>query len=104
MKFRITLKSPDAVDYAVEEAARETLEEAGRKVLEGETEDEDEGEVDQEDEELDEYEEDDYESVLSDFTNLFRSATKKWFKWGECITVEIDTDEETCVVIPAKEC
>ena len=27
-------------------------------------------------------------------------ACKPWVKYGECITVEIDTDKHTCVVVP----
>ncbi len=24
---------------------------------------------------------------------------KRWFDWGECVTLEIDTEKETCVVL-----
>lgn len=30
-----------------------------------------------------------------------RKAIAKWVEFGEYLTVEIDTDEETCTVLPA---
>lgn len=31
-----------------------------------------------------------------------RNVLEKWLKWGECLTVEIDTDTETCIPIPVR--
>ena len=30
-----------------------------------------------------------------------RNLCKKWFKYGELLTVEIDVEAETCTVLPA---
>jgi hypothetical protein len=30
-----------------------------------------------------------------------RRACKKWVEYGECLTVEVDTEAGTCVVLPA---
>jgi hypothetical protein len=57
MKVRLSFKTPDVVDYAVEELAEEQREEA-------------------------------------------KQACEKWVDYGECLTVEIDTEKGTCEVIP----
>ena len=30
---------------------------------------------------------------------LFEQLANKWFEYGECVTLEIDTEEETCKVV-----
>jgi hypothetical protein len=37
-----------------------------------------------------------------EFDDLVEEVSKKankWFQYGECITVELDTDNDTCVVL-----
>lgn len=31
-----------------------------------------------------------------------RAVCRQWFKWGEYLTVEIDTDAGTCTVVPVQ--
>lgn len=31
-----------------------------------------------------------------------KELCKKWFEYGEYLTVEIDTDAKTCTVVPVK--
>jgi hypothetical protein len=57
-KVRLSFKTPDAVDYAVEGI-----------------EDEDEREA-------------------------AKAACGKWVEYGECLTVEVDTEKGTCEVVP----
>jgi len=57
MKFRISFKTPDTVDYALEDLSEE-----------------DKGAA--------------------------QEVIKKFVEYGECLTVEIDTELETCDVIP----
>lgn len=57
MKVRLTFKSPDVVDYAIEDLSEEDKE-------------------------------------------IAKTVIKKFVKYDEYITVEIDTDLETCDVIP----
>jgi hypothetical protein len=33
---------------------------------------------------------------------ITRKLCSRWFEWGFCLTVEIDTEAMTCVVVPAK--
>lgn len=60
MKFQVSMKCPDALDYAIKEAAQNEDETADAK-----------------------------------------RAADKWFKYGEYLTVQIDTDAGTCTVMPA---
>lgn len=58
MKITVSMKCPDALDQAINEATSTMQEEAEIKKL-----------------------------------------CDKWFKWGEYVTLEIDTDTGTCVVL-----
>lgn len=33
----------------------------------------------------------------------YKELSKKWFEYGEYVTLEIDTEKETCIVIPVAE-
>ncbi len=68
MKFRVTMKTPDALKSAITEAL----------VTEP-------------------YSDDD----LAQTAGIFK-VCRKWFEFDEIITVEIDTDGQTCVVVPVK--
>ena len=66
MKFRVTMKTPDALEQTIEEV-EDQLTVRGKSI--------------------------------SDVQDL----CEKWFKYGESLTVEIDTEAQTCVVVPCKE-
>lgn len=78
MKLFISMKTPDCVDYAVKEAIKQER-------------DEFESEADKEsfDEE-------------TDGGAGAREVCKKWFRYGECVTLEVDTDAKTCTVLEAE--
>lgn len=75
MKIQVTMKTSDVLEYAVEEAVRLKYD-------------------------LDE------SSDLSDNDDAFNDridtlgVCEKWFRYKECVTVEIDTEAGTCVVVP----
>lgn len=79
MKFRVTLKTPDALDEAIHEAVEDSLMDA--------------------DDDLDT---DEIVAVGDIRSENWREISNTWFKHGECLTVEIDTDARTCVVVPVK--
>jgi len=66
MKFRVTMKTPDALEQTIEEV-EDQLTVRGKSI--------------------------------SDVQDL----CEKWFKYGESLTVEIDTEAQTCVVVPVGE-
>lgn len=76
MKVDITFKDPDALTDCIEDAV-------DRMTVEGIS-----------DTEL--------EAVKETRKEEIRSLCRKWFKWGEYLTVEIDTELETCIVIEEK--
>ena len=61
MQFRVTMKTPDALDEAIEASVPDDTA---------------------------------AESV--------RALCSQWFRYGEVITLEIDTNAATCVVIPSR--
>lgn len=62
MKIRLSFKTPDVVDCAIEESVEcHSREDAEKEV---------------------------------------REACKKWVEYGECLTVDIDTETGTCEVVP----
>lgn len=75
MKFTVTMKDPDGFYDSVREAAEESLNDVS-----GINESESEGLIDSRHSELSE-------------------KLKKWFRYGEYLTVEIDTDEMTATVL-----
>lgn len=76
MKLRITMKSPDAVDDAVDKLACEIASE--EKHVGGKA----------------------WVSFKNASAEHIRSRIKKFVRWSEYITVEIDLDAETAEVIP----
>lgn len=80
MKIKVQLKDPDALFDAVQDAVHDHV------VLMAEANNLDYGERKS-------LEEARVEKVLE--------LAKRWFRWSEYLTVEIDTDAETCVVLPA---
>lgn len=78
MKFRVTMKTRDALDQAIEDAV------AGMPTANAES------------------NEDVYcqqQDALMDITRL----CEKWFQHDEVLTVEIDTEAQTCTVVPVGE-
>lgn len=76
MKLKVTLKDPDALYDGISEALEEDLKELP---------------------------EDEKEALEEIRREKLTTIANKWFKWGEYITVEIDTDQNTCVVMPAED-
>ena len=76
MKIQITIKKPDVVIDAIDEALEDMT-------MEGLS-----------DEELVEIKEKRKEEYLE--------LADKFFEYGEYLTVELDTEKETCVVVPVK--
>lgn len=77
MKIRVTMKDPDVLHDAVNEAA---LESARAQGLEG----------------------DEAEAIAELRAEKAREVAVRWFRYGEYLDVEIDTEAGTCVVLPAK--
>lgn len=68
MKIKVTMKTPDALDYALKDAFSDyPIPEDGEDM--------------------------EYEA---------REKLAKWFRYGECLTVEFDTEAMTATVLPAK--
>lgn len=76
MKLRITFKDPDVVDDAIKEAVSRSI--AGLGLTDRE--------------EICALHEARAESV--------REKVAKWFEYGEYVTIEVDTDADTAVVVP----
>jgi hypothetical protein len=76
MKFQVTMKTPDALGDAIHEASQALT-------IEG---------LDDEELEI----ERDEQAIKA------RDLCDRWFRSGEYLTVEIDTDAETCVVVAAR--
>ena len=69
MKFTIYMKTPDAVEYAIENAMDNEV-----------ADDEDQYEIRE---------------------NL-KELCSKWFSYGECVGIEIDTDTEIATVVKSR--
>ena len=78
MKFKITMKDPDGVSYAIEQAAQASAREV--KGLDN----------------------DEIDSIAASRECSIREVCRKWISRGEYITIEIDTEEETATVVPRK--
>lgn len=74
MKFRVTMKDPDALDDPIDDAVKEAPDLANLP--------EDERELLQEHRKV-----------------SLREIASRWFEYGEYLTVEIDTDAKTCTVV-----
>lgn len=71
MKFQVSMKCPDALDYAIEEAVRYKI-----------------GPLDTEEKEME----------FDELVEQTKELTERWFEYGEYITLTIDTEKETCIV------
>ena len=79
MKFRVTMKDPDTLHDAISEAVAVELAQMSPQ-------------IDEEEQEL----------LAESRREKVGKICEKWFKWSEYITVEIDTEAKTCVVVPEK--
>lgn len=77
MICRVTLKSPDSLDFAIEEMVEQNFEALQEKYNSEEF-----GEYDKE-----------------DFVDRFKEKAEKWFRYSELVTLEIDFENNTCEVI-----
>lgn len=81
MKCRIILKTPDALVGAIERMAEDEI-----------------GAGDPDNEEL-------QATLDEEFNEVVKRCTKraeKWFRYGELVTLEIDFEEMTCIVVETK--
>jgi hypothetical protein len=75
MKFRVSMKDPDCLYEPINEAVMTALAKL-------------------------ELSQDEIDVVADKRAAKVREDCSKWFKWGEYLTVEIDTEAGTCTVIP----
>lgn len=73
MKIKITMKDPDGVFDSVKEAVQREVEKL-------------------------QLPEDEAESLIELRTEKTNKLLRKWFESGEYLTVEVDTEAETCTV------
>jgi len=83
MKFTIGMKTPDAVDHAVDQAIEQRY-----------------PKYDDKDELIVLSEEDQWER--EDLKEELKSVCSKWFKYGEAVTLEIDIETGVASVATAK--
>jgi hypothetical protein len=75
MKLRVTMKDPDCLHEAVDSAVARQLKELNLP-------------------------DDECDAIREMRCEKLREECSKWFEYGEYLTVEIDTDAGTCVVVP----
>lgn len=78
MKFTVTMKDPDTLHDAIESAVREELEA------------------------VKELDADDREALAESRREKVSEICGKWFEYQEYLSVEIDTEADTCTVISFK--
>jgi hypothetical protein len=76
VRFRVTMKDPDGVYESLQDAAEESI-----KAIEGLSERE-------------------REELTESRRVTLGEATERWFRYSEYLTVEIDTEADTCIVVP----
>ena len=76
MKFRVTMKDPDTLHDAINESVTEEVNDLNWSKAEK-------------------------EGAVEIRAESIREVCKAWFKWSEYLTVEIDTEAKTCVVVKA---
>lgn len=77
MKFKVSMKDPDTLHDAIQEAVDKELA--------------DDPKLDDEEREL----------LAECRREKIAGLCSKWFEYGEYLRVEIDTDAKTCTVLPA---
>lgn len=74
MKIKVTMKDPDSMHDAVQDAVEKEVKEIGLT-------------------------EDETESLIEIRTEKIRDKMYKWFEYGEYLSVEFDTDSMTATVL-----
>jgi hypothetical protein len=77
MKFRVHMKDPDTLGDAIDDAVKDDV--AALNLPPDES-----------------------EQLVECRSEKASKLCSKWFEYGEYLTVEIDTDAGTCVVVPVK--
>lgn len=77
MKFTVSMKDPDTLHDCIKEAVEAEI---GESLPD----------------------KDEFESVVEMRSEKVAKVCAEWFKWGEYLTVEIDTEAKTCVVVPVR--
>ena len=72
MKFTVTLKCPDALDMAIEDCAEGEIGGPPNSPA--------------------------HDVLYAALVERTKRACRKWFKYGELVTLAIDTEAETCIV------
>lgn len=80
MIFRVTMKDPDTLWDCIREAVSEDLEQM-----------------------VPELDADEKDALRDMRVEKVGELCSKWFKYSEYLTVEIDTEAKTCVVVPEKD-
>lgn len=75
MKFKVTFKDPDSLHDAIDEGLDSDLTKLGLS-------------------------EDEAEAVKDVRKEHVLNACRKWFEYYEYVTLEVDTDAQTCTVVP----
>jgi hypothetical protein len=75
MKIRVTMKDPDTLHDSIKEAVADSLKDLGLSTVE-------------------------LRAVAETRHESISTIARKWFEYGEYLTVEIDTEAQTCVVVP----
>lgn len=78
MKFQVTMKDPDSLHDAIDEAVKQDL-----STVVG-------------------LDDEDKESIAEIRADRVREIAERWFEYGEYLTVEIDTEAKTCTVLPVR--
>lgn len=79
MKFRVTMKDPDTLYDAIQDAVDEQVKEQFADIPD--------------------FDEEDMEPVKERRRERIGELCAKWFQYGEYLEVEIDTDAMTCTVV-----
>ena len=72
MKFRVTMKTPDALANAIHKASLDYAVNEGNKTD---------------------------EDVMQEMYESTERLCERWFKYREIVTLEIDTEKKTCTVV-----
>lgn len=83
MKFRVIMKTPDAMEDACREVAEINL--SRRSEDEG-------GDCSAEDTKV----------LIEEQSHTLANFACKWMRHGELVTLEFDTEADTCVVVPMR--
>ena len=79
MKFKVTMKTPDALDDAIRETVVREIGMYSSPDIE------------------------EFKYVVEDRCNEVKETCKRWFEYGEYVTIEIDTDAGTAIVVETRQ-